>query len=113
MRFAPELEKGLIENWSTTWLKNAENEKNFIEEQHKLRARKGQEKALLEYAFSLSKQMLRKESKKPDAALKALLQATRREIIRNPQLHKIAEKEIAQLTDMILWIDKEESSHAS
>ena len=112
LRFAPELEKGLLENWSTTWLKNAKDEKNFIEGQHKLRERKGQEKALLEYAHSLSKELLRTESKTPATALKTLLQATRREIIRNPQLHKNAGKEITQLTDMILWIDKEEGSRA-
>ncbi|MBT3336410.1 MAG: hypothetical protein HN855_12505 [Anaerolineae bacterium] len=106
LRFAPELEADLVDSWAATWLKNAKGEKVYIEKHHRIRETKGKEKALIEYALALSKDVIRKKNTAPHEALQVLIRSTRKELIRNPQLLKEAEKEINQLTDMIQWVDK-------
>ncbi len=106
LRFSDKLEKEMIDGWSSTWLKNAKEDQAYIEKQILIRKTRGKEKALIEYTNTLSKELVKENPDKPEDALKNLLKTTRREIIRDAALHKEAEKEIEQLTDLLHWVDK-------
>lgn len=106
LRFSKELEEEMIENWSSTWLKNAKEDQAYIEKQTQIRKTRGKEKALIEYTNALSRELAKENPRKPEEALKILLKTTRREIIRDAKLHKDAEKEIEQLTDLLHWVDR-------
>lgn len=106
LRFNEELEKEMLNNWSSTWLNNAKDEKAYIEKQTQIRKTRGKEKALIEYTIALSKELAKETPKNKEYALKLLLRTTRREIIRDANLHKDAEDVIEQLTDLLHWVDK-------
>lgn len=113
LRFTSKLEIDLINNWQNSWLKNAKDEQSYIEKHKKVRENKGRELALLGYAEALSKEINREQLGSSREALQRLLRVTRREIIRNPQLLKEAEKEIDNITDLIQWVDKGGESDAA
>lgn len=106
LRFAQKLEDALLSSWHNTWLQNAKDEATFVKKQQQLYKTRGKEEALIEYADDLSQALENKNLRSPEQALKLLLRATRDKLVNNGGLHKDAEEEIQQLTDLITWINQ-------
>ncbi len=106
LMFDEEIERQLLEKWTTTWFLNAEEERKHIEGEQRICKLRGREKALLDYAKAVSEELLRSNPANSREVLKSLLCGTRKELIRNNHLLRKSDTEVEELTDLIQWIDK-------
>ncbi|MGC8856553.1 MAG: hypothetical protein ACP5QU_07125 [Anaerolineae bacterium] len=111
LRFPPEVENEFIQHWKATWLETAQAERARIEEQRKLAALSGQEKALAEYTTNhLSREIARLK----DAGIKglkevvcALVMRSRTALIRNRNTNYHPVTELDELEEIIQWIESD------
>ena len=105
LRFNPEIENTIIQNWSASWLNNARNESEQVEKKRSLAETKGSDKAIRQYADFLSKDLMQKKPVGIKETLKTLLLRTRTLIINNHPLRQRMTDEQQDLEDIIRWIE--------
>ncbi|GAB4415622.1 MAG: hypothetical protein Kow002_00850 [Anaerolineales bacterium] len=108
LRFAPDIEKQLVDGFKTTWMLDAVREKEQIERKRGFVEVSGQVDAVEKYARSISAHLIEDD---PDTqvqkdALKKLLLRTRDELIKNDRLHRRASMEREELEEIIQWVER-------
>ena len=109
LRFNPKIEETIINRWSGTWYKTAEEEKKQIERKRNILETAGQEKAIRQYADQLSHDLLQKQPQGVKETLKALVMSTRAIIIKNDPLRRGMTDEQAELEEIIKWMEADNS----
>jgi len=105
IRFHPTIEDTIINRWSATWLKIAEDEKKQIERRLNILETAGQEQAIRQYAEKLSIDLLRKQPKGAADTLKTLIMRSRAIIIENEQLRKRMAESQEVFEEIIKWME--------
>ena len=105
LRFDPEIENTIIQNWSASWLNNARQESDQVEKKRSLAETKGSEKGIRQYADFLSKDLMQKKPVGIKETLKTLLLRTRTLIINNHPLRQRMADEQQDLEDIIRRIE--------
>jgi len=105
IRLNPEIEAIIMKRWSASWLSNANAEKSQIEKRRGIMETIGQDKAMIQYAELLSKDLIRKKPSGPRETLKTLLMRTKSIIIQDDQLRKRMSDEQQELDEIIRWIE--------
>ena len=105
LRFDPEIENTIIQNWSASWLNNARQENEQVEKKRSLVETRGSEKAIRQYADFLSKDLMQKKPVGIKETLKTLLLRTRTLIINNHPLRQRMADEQQDLEDIIRRIE--------
>jgi hypothetical protein len=101
---SPGIEEQLIRQWTANWLETARLEREHVEQKRSLAAHAGSEDAQEEFAFRLSREIMKKAPEHPREALELLLQATRKTISRDPALYQRMSTETQEITDIIQWL---------
>jgi hypothetical protein len=109
LMFNPEIERTIIKRWSTTWLKNANNEKEQIERKKNVIETAAHEQAIRQYADKLSYEIIKKKPVGVKETLRTLLLRSRTIIFSNEQLRKRMAVEEQELEDIIKWIEVNDS----
>ena len=117
LQFPPVIEDQLVQQWLSTWLKRAQEERHSIEQQRGYAVHEGKTMALKEYAdqvkLQLEARLLDEYGKcKSDrravpglaSMLAMLLEGTRDLVIRDTRIHRFLEDEEKTLADMIEWV---------
>ncbi|HUF00680.1 MAG TPA: hypothetical protein VMN99_15605 [Anaerolineales bacterium] len=104
-RFSPVIEEKVIGQWEANWLGNARKERDQIDRRRSLVETAGLEDALLQYAESMSRALVRENPQDLKAAFKTLLNRTRSLIIRSDQLRRKMSTEQEELDNIIRWIE--------
>ncbi|MFN3741113.1 MAG: hypothetical protein ACK4VW_00390 [Anaerolineales bacterium] len=105
LHFPENIRQGLIQSWSATWLERAQAERQQVEQQRSIRQVQGQEKALLEYSLRISQDLARIRRPETNEVLRCLLHRSRRELQREVSLQQRAENEIAQIGEILQWLE--------
>lgn len=105
LHFPENIRQGLIQSWSATWLEHAKAERQQVEQQRSIRQVQGQEKALLEYSLRISRDLERIRNPGTNEILRCLLHRSRRELQREVSLQQRAENEIAQIDEILQWLE--------
>lgn len=106
LRFPPNIEDQLIRQWSTSWLANAQAERDRIERQRGFIELGGRVKSAENYALSLSSNLLRHEPPTIKDTLKTLLLRSRDGLISDDRLHRRASMEREELESIIQWVER-------
>jgi hypothetical protein len=105
LMFDPRIEEIIISNWSANWLKNAEIESKRIERQKNVLESAAREKALINYAEMISKEITKKRPQGVKDTLRTLLMRSRTIIIKDDQLRRRLTNEQQDLEEIIKWIE--------
>lgn len=105
IRFHPTIDETIINRWSATWLKTAEEEKKQIERRLNIIETTGQDQAIRQYAEKLSIDLLRKKPEGAPETLKTLIMRSRAIIIENEQLRKRMTEEQEIFEEIIKWME--------
>ncbi len=105
IRFNPTIDETIINRWSASWLKTAEEEKKQIERRLNILQTAGQDQAIRQYAEKLSVDLLRKKPEGAPETLKTLIMRSRAIIIENEQLRKRMAEEQEIFEEMIKWME--------
>jgi len=106
LRFPQNIEDQFINQWTTTWLINANAERNRIDRQCSFIKLDGEVDAELQYAISLSRNLLKHKPDLPKDTLKTLMLRSRDELVKNDRLHQLASKEREELEGLIQWVER-------
>jgi hypothetical protein len=117
LQFPSAIEDQLVQQWLSTWLKRAQEERHGIEQQRSYTVHEGKSLALKEYAeqvkHHLETRLLDEYGKcKSDkrvvpglaSMLALLLEGTGDLVIRDTRIHRFLEDEEKNLADMIDWV---------
>jgi 23S rRNA pseudoU1915 N3-methylase RlmH len=99
LRLPPAIEERSIKEWNANWLVNAQAERERIERRTAFVAEDGKQTALLDYAGDLSKSLVKERPRNLEAALLALLERSRNEIIRDDRLRRRINTDAAKTKD--------------
>lgn len=106
--FQPDVENRLISQWTTQWLKNAQKERDQVEQNRKLTETRAQEEALKDFALQASQEIsqikLDEEAKQKVHALEMLVHSTFLGVRRNTALLKRANTEQRELSEIFRWL---------
>ena len=105
IRFHPTIDETIINRWSASWLKTAEEEKKQIERRLNITQTAGQDQAIRQYAEKLSVDLLRKKPEGAPETLKTLIMRSRAIIIENEQLRKRMAEEQETFEEIIKWME--------
>jgi hypothetical protein len=105
IRFHPTIDDTIINRWSASWLKTAEEEKKQIERRLNITLTAGQDQAIRQYAEKLSVDLLRKKPEGAPETLKTLVMRSRAIIIENEQLRKRMAEEQETFEEIIKWME--------
>ena len=105
IRFHPTIDETIINRWSASWLKTAEEEKKQIERRLNILLTAGQDQAIRQYAEKLSVDLLRKKPEGAPDTLKTLIMRSRAIIIENEQLRKRMTEEQEIFEEIIKWME--------
>jgi hypothetical protein len=105
IRFHPSIDETIINRWSATWLRAAEDEKKQIERSLNITQTSGQEQAIRQYAEKLSLDLLRKRPEGAPETLKTLVMRSRAIIIEDEQLRKRLADEQETFEEIIKWME--------
>jgi regulator of protease activity HflC (stomatin/prohibitin superfamily) len=105
IRFHPTIEDTIINRWSASWLKTAEDEKKQIERRRNILETAGQEQAIRKYAEKLSADLIRRKPSGVSETLKTLIMRTRGIIIENEQLRRDMTEEQEVIEEIIKWME--------
>ena len=105
LRFDPTIEETLIQRWSSSWLINAQIEKDQIARKRNIIESAGQEKAIRQYADLFSRDLLQKKPVGVKETLKTLLLRTRTIIFNNDQLRTRLAGKQQELEEIIKWTE--------
>ncbi|HZD55789.1 MAG TPA: hypothetical protein VE136_03645, partial [Anaerolineales bacterium] len=117
LQFPPVIEDQLVQQWLSTWLKRAQEERQSIEQQRSYAVHEGKNLALKEYAGQV-KRHLEARLLDPTGKCKAdrravpelasmlamLLEGTQDLVVRDTRIHRFLEEEEKALMDMIDWV---------
>ncbi len=110
LRFHPSVDEKFVHAWQSTWLDNAKEEREHIDQLYSVQEIEGKDGALKEHVEAvcreLSQAITKEEEPDQNQTLKKLLTSTRTEITRNSGLHQRLSSEIEELTEIIHWVDK-------
>ena len=105
IRFHPTIDETIINRWSASWLKTAEEEKKQIERRLNIIETAGQDLAIRQYAEKLSVDLLRKKPEGAPDTLKTLVMRSRAIIIENEQLRKRMAEDQEVFEEIIKWME--------
>ena len=105
IRFHPTIDETIINRWSASWLKRAEEEKKQIERRLNITQTAGQDQAIRQYAEKLSIDLLRKKPEGAPETLKTLIMRSRAIILENEQLRKRMVEEQETFEAIIKWME--------
>lgn len=115
LRMEKTVESKFTDRWKTTWLKRANDEKNYLERRYSIERHKGQVQAQREFGElsvrTLAERLKGAIQEKSDPppmseAIELLIRSTLNGIVRNPELHAALPDEETQLVDLIEWLRK-------
>jgi len=106
LRFPPEIETQLVRQWSTTWLDSAKAERDRIDRLRGFVELSGKVEADLDYAKSLSGNLLRHRPTTKKDTLKILMLRSRDELVKNDRMHRRASMEREELEELIQWVER-------
>jgi hypothetical protein len=106
LRFPHDIEEQLVRQWSTTWLNSAKAERKRIERLRGFVNLSGQVDAVLKYAQSLSRNLLKHRPSTQKDTLKTLMLRSRDELVREDRLHQLASDEREELEELIQWVER-------
>jgi len=106
LRFPPGIEEQLLKQWSATWLDDAKAERDRIERQRGFVELGAEIEAELQYAQSLSSNLLKYNPSEQKDILKILLLRSRDELIKNDRLYRRANMEREELEEIIQWVER-------
>jgi hypothetical protein len=106
LRFPQHIEDQLVYQWSTTWLDNANAEREQIDRQRGFVELSGQVDAARKYALSLSSDLLRHKPRTAKDTLKTLMLRSRDELVKDDRLHRRASMEREELEGLIQWLER-------
>jgi hypothetical protein len=118
LRFPRTVESQLVQQWLSTWLERAKDERNAIDRRRIMAGEVGKEAALMAFAESSVRSLgetlvdddgnpLPADSKlRPDlrSSLEMLVSGTQQLFVRNPMLHKLSVNEESTLIKLLDWI---------
>ncbi len=107
LRFPQHIEEQLVRQWSTSWLGNAVVERQRIDRQRGFVELSGQVETVLQYALSLSSNLLRHKPSTQKDTLKTLMLRSRDALIKNDRLHHRASMEREELEGLIQWVERD------
>ncbi len=106
LRFHPNIEDQLVRQWSTTWLDSAKAERDRIDRLRGFVELSGQVDAVLKYALSLSRNLLKNKPVTQKDTLKTLMLRSRDELVKEDRLHRRARMEREELEELIQWVER-------
>ena len=106
LRFPKEVEDQLVSQWKSSWLMNAKKERMRIDRQRGFIELSSQVETVLQYALSLSRDLLRQKPATQKETLKTLMLRSRDELIKNDRLHRRASMERKELERLIQWLER-------
>ena len=118
LKFPRTVESQLVQQWLSTWLERAKDERNAIDRRRIMAGEVGKEAALMAFAESSVRSLgetlvdddgnpLPADSKlRPDlrSSLEMLVSGTQQLFVRNPMLHKLSVNEESTLIKLLDWI---------
>ena len=105
LRFDPDIDNDIIEQWTASWLKNAETERKKIDHIRSAIEAVSDEQAVLQYSYSLSKALMIEQPKNYKTALKILLMQSRLITIRNDNLRRRMSTERQEIEEILKWVE--------
>lgn len=108
LRFSADIEKQIVEKWSTNWLANAKADRSRIERLSSVYSANGRQKALQDHALALSQAIIKENPADIASAAKALLQRTQSEIKLNDRLLRRTTSEIEGIDEIINWMESKD-----
>lgn len=121
LRMEKTVESKFVDRWKTTWLKRANEEKEFIDQRYSIERYKGQVHAQKEFGDLITRALaerlrnaIQARSDPPalTAGLELLIRSTLNGVVRNPELHAALTDEENQLVDLIEWLRKSEDDRS-
>ncbi len=118
-RFPKDAEEKLIENWKSSWLGRAKQDRTMVEQKRSYAARTGNEKALKEFALWASRYLAKeaptrytpdKPGPDPSLSLELLVRGTLRLCVNDPSLHKKV-SEIPEIPELDKITDKDSQEY--
>jgi len=105
IRFHPTIDETIINRWTASWFKRAEEERKQIERRLNITLTAGQDQAIRQYAEKLSVDLMRKKPEGAPETLKTLIMRSRAIIIENEQLRKRMAEEQETFEEIIKWME--------
>jgi hypothetical protein len=105
LRFPKDIEEQFVKQWSTTWLDSAKAERERIDRLRGFIELRGQVDAVLKYALSLSRNLVKHKPSTQKDTLKTLMLRSRSELVREDRLHRRASMEREELEELIQWVE--------
>ena len=104
-RVAPAVEELLVSQWKTTWLDTAAGERAHVEQLEALEAEAGRQGAMLEHAGLVGRALRSESEGSVPAALRAMLVASRNELLLDERLHGRGSEDLQALSALINWVE--------
>jgi len=104
LHFSDEIEERLSTQWTTTWLKNAEKERERVDRNRKYQEVLGQYEALKEFALSSCQELSGEPPESKAHALEMLVHSTFRGVIKNSDLMRRTNTETRDLLEISRWL---------
>jgi hypothetical protein len=105
LRFDPAIEKQIVQNWNTDWLKNASDDRRRIEQLELLAAQSGRQRALLEHADALGQAIRSQPPQSVGVAVSTLLRSAQSEIMMDERLYGRGANEVEALSQLLRWAE--------
>ncbi len=111
LRFAPDVEKQILAQWSANWLDNAQKERDRIETARSYASLSGQEQAVKDYAEDMAAHTLaaKREKRTLKQTALSLLIRSRTLLIRSDRMHRRASNELHELEDALQWLESDQT----
>jgi len=111
LRFQPQVEDQLVNNWTSNWLLNARAERERIEAARSIAALEGQEKAVIAHAQEVAAELLKQKKQGGDLkqAVRSLLARSRTILIRSDRMNRRAANELQELEEVMQWLESDPS----
>ncbi len=105
LRFDPSVEQQILQNWSTAWLAEAENERRQVEQLERLASQNGRQQGFLEHGLNLGRAIDEAKPADINEAVMALLRAAELEILTDKDLFARATQESDQVVSLGRWVE--------
>ncbi|MBI1854600.1 MAG: hypothetical protein HYR93_01820 [Chloroflexi bacterium] len=102
--FSEDIEKQIVEKWTTTWMANAKADRSRIERLSSVYNANGRQKALQDHALTLSRAISKENPADIASAVKILLQRTQSDVKSNDRLLRRTTTEVEGIDEIINWM---------
>jgi len=109
LRFQPEVEKELLNNWKTTWLERARREREVVEKRRSYASEEGRQTAVVDFANAVSQELgshSTAEHLDGKDILKLLIQGNLQLCQGDPLLIPMAAEDVSHLRELLEWLEK-------